>query len=360
MNTEAAKRPAKSSTKSFATRLLKLTTILAGASIMTQVAFAQDPATDHRMTPVVRAFVTELNKDPSPFWTLPGPQVRSILTGLQNKTPVDVSGITVAEKTISQDGRKVKLYVVKPEHAKGHLPVVLFIHGGVWIAGDFDNHKRLVRDIAVGSNSAVVFVEYTPIPDAVFPTQIEESYAAAKWVAGHGDEIGVDGKRMAIAGNSVGGDMSAALTIMAKDRGGPAFRYQALLIPALDTDFKTGSYEEFATGRFLSRDFMQFGWNIYAPDEKTRANPYAAPLRASIEQLKGLPPALIVTAENDPLRDEGEAYSQKLADAGVPVTAVRYNGTIHDFVLLNALRSEPATTAALDQINKALREHLQK
>jgi acetyl esterase/lipase len=282
------------------------------------------------------------------------------LSGLQNKTPVDMSGITVTEKTISQDGRNVKLYVVKPDHVKGRPPVVLFIHGGVWIAGDFENHKRLVRDIAVGSNSAVVFVEYTPIPDAVFPTQLEESYTAAKWVAAHGDEIGVDGQRMAVAGNSVGGDMSAALMIMAKDRGGPDFRYQALLIPALDTDFQTGSYEEFATGHFLSRDFMQFGWNIYAPGEETRASPYAAPLRATVDQLKGLPPALVITAENDPLRDEGEAYARKLADAGVAVTAVRYNGTIHDFVLLNALRKDAATVAALDQINAGLRDHLQK
>ncbi|WP_432761379.1 alpha/beta hydrolase [Rhizobium mayense] len=338
--------------------MLKLTTIIAGVSIMTQSVFAQDAATDQHLAPAVRGFVGELNKNASPFWTLPGPQVRAVLTGLQKQTPVDVSGITVSEKTISQDGRSVKLYVVKPDHVKGSLPVVLFIHGGVWIAGDFENHKRLVRDIAVGSGSAVVFVEYTPIPDAVFPTQIEESYAAAKWVAAHGDEIGVDGSRMAVAGNSVGGDMSAALAIMAKDRGGPNFRYQALLIPAVDTNFDTSSYGEFATGRFLSREFMEFGWNIYAPDEKTRGNPYAAPLRASIEQLKGLPPALVITAENDPLRDEGEAYARKLADAGVSVTATRYNGTIHDFVLLNALRDQPTTKAALDQINAGLREHL--
>ncbi len=330
------------------------------ATVLAHSALASTPVeTDGHLDPQVRAFLSQVNKDSSPFWTLPGPQVRATLTGLQSKSDVDVSGILINEKTISQDGRKVKLYVVKPENAKGSLPVVLFIHGGVWLAGDFENHKRLVRDIAVGSGSAVVFVEYTPIPDAVFPTQLEESYAAAKWVAANGDQIGVDGSRMAVAGNSVGGDMSAALTLIAKERGGPKLRFQALLIPATDANFETQSYKDFATGRFLARDFMSFGWNIYAPDAATRRNPHAAPLQASIAQLQGLPPALVITAENDPLRDEGEAYARKLKEAGVQVIATRYNGTIHDFVLLNGLRQVPSTIAALDQLNQELHKHLQ-
>lgn len=332
-----------------------------GAMLMlTQTAqAATDPATDPRIDPQVRSFLTELNKDASPFWTLPGPQVRAVLTGLQAKTPVDLSGVGISEKTIQQDGRTVKLYIVKPEGASGDLPVLLFIHGGVWIAGNFENHKRLVRDLAVRSGAAVVFVEYTPIPDAVFPTQLEESYAAAKWVAAHGKEIGVDGSRMAVAGNSVGGDMTAALALVAKDRGGPPIRLQVLLIPATDTNFETGSYREFETGRFLARAFMQFGWDIYARDPKTRQNPYAVPMRATAEQLRGLPPALVITAENDPLRDEGEAYARKLENAGVKVTATRYEGTIHDFVLLNAIKDVPTTQAALQQVGDEVRAALQ-
>ncbi|HEY0724234.1 MAG TPA: alpha/beta hydrolase, partial [Pyrinomonadaceae bacterium] len=264
-------------------------------------------------------------------------------------------GVTISEKTISEKSQSVKLYIVKPEKVSGTLPVLLFIHGGVWIAGDFNNHKRLVRDLVVGSGAAAVFVEYTPIPDAVFPTQVEQIYTAAKWVAAHGAEIGVDGSRMAVAGNSVGGNMSAALTLMAKGRGGPNIRLQVLLIPATDTNFETDSYRNYATGRFLPRAFMEFGWNIYAPDEKARRNPYAAPLQASIDQLRGLPPALVITAENDPLRDEGEAYARKLKEAGVEVTATRYNGMIHDFVLLNGIRNVPATQAALDQVSEAIR-----
>jgi acetyl esterase/lipase len=328
---------------------------------MTNVAHAApDADKDPRIDPQVRSFLAEVNKDPSPFWTLPGPQVRAVLTGLQAKTPVDLSGVIISEKTILQDGRSVKLYVMKPEHVVGTPPVLLFIHGGVWIAGNFENHKRLVRDLVVRSGAAAIFVEYTPIPDAVFPTQIEESYAAAKWVAAHGAEIGVDGSRIAVAGNSVGGDMTAALALMAKDRGGPAIRLQALLIPATDTDFETQSYRDFDTGRFLPRAFMQFGWNIYAPDAETRANPYAVPMRATLDQLHGLPPALVITAENDPLRDEGEAYARKLKEAGVPVVATRYNGTIHDFVLLNGIKDVPSTQAALDQVAEAVRVALKK
>lgn len=330
--------------------------VLAGLS-QSAVA-ATDAAKDPNIDPQIRTFLAEVNKDPSPFWTLPGPQVRAVLTGLQAKTPVDLSGVIVSTKTIRQDGRSVKLYVMKPEHATGKPPVLLFIHGGVWIAGDFENHKRLVRDLVVRSGAAAVFVEYTPIPDAVFPTQIEESYAAAKWVAAHGDEIGVDGSRIAVAGNSVGGDMTAALALMAKDRGGPSIRLQVLLIPATDTNFETASYRQFDTGRFLPRAFMQFGWNIYAPDAKTRANPYAVPMRATKEQLRGLPPALVITAENDPLRDEGEAYARKLKEAGVAVTATRYNGTIHDFVLLNGIKDVPSTQAALDQVGHAIQKAL--
>jgi acetyl esterase/lipase len=319
---------------------------------------APDASSDPSIDPQIRTFLAILNKDTNPFWEKPGPQVRAVLTELQSRTSVDLSGITVSEKTISEGRQGVKLYVMKPANAAGKLPVILFIHGGVWIAGDFENHKRLVRDLVVGSGAAAVFVEYTPIPDAIFPTQVEQVYAAAKWIAERGSEIGVDGSRIAVVGNSVGGDMSAALTLMAKDRGGPLIRLQVLLIPATDTDFETESYEKFGTGRFLARAFMEFGWNIYAPDEKSRENPYAVPMRATIDQLRGLPPALVITAENDPLRDEGEAYARKLREAGVDVTAARYNGMIHDFVLLNGIHDVPGVQAAIRQVSEEVARRL--
>jgi acetyl esterase/lipase len=328
-------------------------------SQMTSIAVAAPNAADDlRIDPQVRSFLAEINKDSSPFWELPQPKPQDILTGLQSHSPVDMSGVTTTEQTITQDGRTVKLYIMKPEHLSGKPGVLLFIHGGVWIVGNFQNHQRLLRDLVVGSGQVGVFVEYTPLPAAKFPTQLEESYAALKWVAEHAGEFGADGSRIAVAGNSVGGNMTAALALMAKDRNGPKISYQVLMIPATDASVDTESYRAYGTDRFLARAFMKYGWDLYAPDAKTRENPYVSPLRAKAEQLKGLPAALVITAENDTLRDEGEAYARRLKDAGVEVAAVRYNGTIHDFVLLNALRHVPSTEAALEQINENLRQHL--
>ncbi|HVJ42595.1 MAG TPA: alpha/beta hydrolase [Dongiaceae bacterium] len=340
-------------------RFLKLATFITGAMIMSQSAVAApDVANDPNLDPAVRAFLAPLNKDPSPFWQLPQPQPQDILTGLQNQTQVDMSGVTTIEKTITQDGRQVKLFIMKPDHATGQPGVLLFIHGGVWIVGNFENHKRLLRDLVVGSGQVGVFVEYTSLPAAKFPTQLEESYAALNWVAAHAGEFGADGGRIAVAGNSVGGDMTAALTLMAKDRNGPKISYQVLLIPATDASVDTQSYLTYGKDRFLARDFMKYGWDLYAPDSATRDNVYVSPLRASLEELKGLPPALVITAENDPLRDEGEAYARKLKAAGVSVAAIRFNGTIHDFVLLNGLRHVPSTEAAIRQASDGIREHL--
>jgi len=327
----------------------RLATFILGGMIMNHAAAAQAPnaATDPRIDPQVRSFLAELNKDPSPFWELPQPKPQEILTGLQNKTTVDMSGVNTVEKTITQDGRSVKLYIMTPQQTSAKPGVLLFIHGGVWIVGNFQNHQRLLRDLVVGSGQVGVFVEYTPLPEAVFPTQLEESYSALKWVSAHAAEFGADGTRIAVAGNSVGGNMTAALTLMAKDRKGPKISYQVLFIPATDASVDTDSYHEFGTGRFLARSFMKYGWDLYAPDQKTRNNPYVSPLRASSDELKGLPPTLVITAENDPLRDEGEAYGRKLMDAGVSVTITRYNGMIHDFVLLNAIRDLPEVENAL-------------
>jgi len=337
-----------------------LATLSLGAMLMTQAAHAaSDAATDPRIDPQVRSFLAKINHDPNPVWELPQPKPQQILTDLQRQTAVDMSGVTTTEQTISQDGRSVKLYIMKPAQISGKPGVLLFIHGGVWIVGNFENHQRLLRDLVVGSGQIGVFVEYTSLPEAKFPTQLDQCYAALNWVAQHAQEFGADGSRIAVAGNSVGGNLAAALALMSKDHGGPKISFQALLIPATDASVDTPSYREYGTGRFLARAFMKYGWDLYAPDAKTRDNRYVSPLRARADQLKGLPPALVITAENDPLRDEGEAYARKLKDAGVVVAAVRYNGTIHDFVLLNAIRRVPSTEAAIDQINESLRQYLE-
>src|SRR5262249_31680349 len=255
-----------------------LATLSLGTTLMTQVALAApDAATDPRIDPQVRSFLAKINKDSSPFWELPQPKPQEILTGLQGQTPVDMYGVKVTQQSISQDGRRVKLYIMKPEHVSGKPGVLLFIHGGVWIVGNFENHQRLLRDLVVGSGQIGVFIEYTPLPEAKFPTQLEECYAALKWVAAHADSLGADGSRIAVAGNSVGGNMAAALSLMSKDRNGPKISYQILFIPATDASVDTNSYHEYGTGRFLARSFMKYGWDLYAPDAQTRDNPYVSP-----------------------------------------------------------------------------------
>jgi acetyl esterase len=315
---------------------------------------AEDPAIDRR----TRAFLRELNKDSSAFWELPGEAPRRIVTGLQDQTPVDVSGIEIAGRELTVDGRTITLYVVRPEGVTGTLPVFMFFHGAVWIAGNFENHMRLVRDLVVSSGAVALFPEYTPVPEARYPVQIEQAHAASVWVSQNGDELGVDSSKLAVTGNSVGGNMAAAVTLMAHDRGAPNVVYQQLLWPALSADLDTASYQAFGEGRFLPKAFMQYGWDQYAPDAATREERYAVPLTATAEQLRGLPPTLIQTAENDVLRDEGEAYARLLDEAGVDVTNVRYNGAIHDFALLNALRDVPSTGVALRQAAADLAHYL--
>jgi acetyl esterase len=315
---------------------------------------AEDPAIDRRS----RVFLKELNKDSSPFWELPGDAPRAVVTELQARTPVDMSGIEVSERRLTVGDRTITLYVVRPEAAGGTVPVFMFFHGAVWIAGNFENHARLVRDLVVGSGAAAVFVEYTPVPAARFPVQIEQAYKAAVWVTEHGGDLGVRSDRLAVSGNSVGGNMAAAVTLMAHDRGGANIVFQELLWPALSTNLDSCSYRAYGEGRFLPRAFMQYGWDHYAPDTDDRRHRYAAPLQATVEQLRGLPPTLIQTGENDVLRDEGEAYARRLDEAGVDVACVRYNGAIHDFGLLNALRDVPSTGAALRQAAAELARHL--
>lgn len=283
---------------------------------------------------------------------------RAVLVGAQTGVKVDVSGIKVVDKTIEVDGQSIQLKVVRPADAKGELPVFMFFHGGGWVLGDYPTHERLIRDLVVGSGVAAVYVDYSPSPEAKYPTAINQAYAATQWVAQNGTQIGVDGKRLAVAGNSVGGNMAAVVSLMAKDKGTPAIKLQLLMWPVTDANFNNASYNQFADGHFLSKNLMQWFWDNYTTDPKQRADIYASPLQASVEQLQGLPSALVQTAEFDVLRDEGEAYARKLDAAGVNVTTVRYNGMIHDFGLLNVISQIPGTQSAMQQAAAALKANL--
>jgi acetyl esterase/lipase len=317
-----------------------------------------DYATDPHLSREVKVFLKALNSGGAPVESLPPQAAKQVLVDAQASVDVDLSGIEVTERTISQGGYTVPLHIVRPAGVPGDLPVFIFIHGGGWILGDFPTHQRMVRDLVVLSGCAAVFVNYTRTPDAGFPQAINEIYAACQWVNHHCREIGVDHQRMAIVGNSVGGNMSAVTTLMAKEKNGPRFRLQILMWPIVDADFETGSYKQFGKDRFLTTSLMQWMYDMYIPDPSTRKNIYASPLQATVEQLRGLPPALIQVAENDILRDEGEAYGRKLDQAGVPVTTVRYNGVIHDFGLLNGLAYIPQTRSLFVHAAAELKKYL--
>jgi acetyl esterase len=244
----------------------------------------------------------------------------------------------------------VRVRIVRPRDAIGALPVVIYCHGGGWICGDADTHDRLIRELSVGAGAALVFIGYDLSPEAQYPVAIEQCYAAMLYVAAHAQALNVDAMRVAIIGDGTGGTIAASVTLLAKVRRGPKIDVQVLICPITDADCDTRSYWRFVDGPWLTRAAMEEAWNAYLPDPAMRANVTAAPLRASIDQLANLPDALIIVAENDAVRDEGENYARKLSDAGVRVTSVRYNGTIHDFVVLNALADTPATRGAVAQI----------
>lgn len=330
---------------------------IAAASVLAlaaQVGFAAGSPGVERNT---QAFLEALAKGGGqPLETLAPADARQVLVGAQKGAklpPADVS-----EKTITVDGKQISLNIVRPAGVKGVLPAFIFVHGGGWILGDFPTHERFVRDLVADSGAVAVFVNYTPSPEARYPVAINEIYAATKWVAENGAQINVDGKRLAIAGNSVGGNMATVVALMAKAKGTPTLRSQVLFWPVTNANFENASYDEYANGHFLTKGMMKWFWDAYTTDPKQRQEIYTSPLLATPEQLKGLPPTLVQTAEKDVLRDEGEAYARKLDAAGVNVVVTRYNGMIHDFGLLNVLADLPSTKAALHQASEELKLRL--
>jgi len=309
------------------------------------------------LEPAAQAFV-EATSTPPFLYQLPVAEGRAAVDGVQDepifKPEVDEQWIDVPGGPTGT----VAVRIVKPVGATGDLPVILYIHGAGWVFGDAHTHDRLVRDLAVGTGAAVVFPEYDRSPEVRYPHAIEQAYAVAQWVTTSGSEQGLDGSRIAVAGDSVGGNMSAALTLMAKERGDVSFRFQVLFYPVTDASFDTASYHEFAEGYFLTRDGMKWFWDQYTTDEADRAQITASPLRATTEQLAGLPAALVITAEADVLRDEGEAYADKLRAAGVEVTAFRALGIVHDFVMVHGLHGTSAAQAAIAQAVASLRAAL--
>jgi acetyl esterase len=308
------------------------------------------------LEPASQAFV-EATAEPPFLYELTPDEARAVLDDVQaapiDKLPVDERWVTVPAEV-----GDVRVRIIRPRGAEGRLPVILYMHGGGWVLGNAGTHDRLVRELACGAGAALAFVEYDRSPEAHYPVAIEQGYAAARWIVSEGVANGLDPQRMAIAGDSVGGGMTAAIILMAHDRGDVRFVHQSMYYPVTDARMDTGSYEQFADGYFLTDKSMAWFWDCYLPDVERRSEPYASPLRASDDQLAGLPPALVIVDEADVLRDEGEAYGARLREAGVAVTTVRYDGITHDFMMLNPLSGTHATRAAVAQAIAVLRQAL--
>lgn len=310
--------------------------------------------TDHVLEPEAQAFAEATSKPP--FLKDLGVEGARMLLDDVQAAPIEKPDVKDEWITVPAEAGSVKVRIVKPAGSTGELPVVLYVHGGGWVLGDAGTHDRLVRDLVIGVEAAVVFVEYDRSPEARHPVAIEQVYATARWIRDRGVEKGLDASRLAIAGDSVGGNMAAAVAILAKRRGDVTFVHQSLYYPVTDAGQDTDSYREFAEGFHLRADAMAWFWDSYLPDVDARTDVTASPLQASIDELAGLPETFLVVDENDVLRDEGEAYGRKLIKAGVRTTLVRYDGTIHDFMMLNPLRSSAASTAAIEQAIHVLRK----
>ena len=312
--------------------------------------------TDVVLEPASQEFV-DASSTPPFIYELSPAEARKVLDDVQaapiDKLPVDEDWITVPARV-----GDVRVRIVRPPDVKGALPAILYMHGGGWVLGNAGTHDRLVRELAVGTRAAVVFVEYDRSPEAHYPVAIEQGYATAQWIVREGGAHGIDPGRIAVAGDSVGGGMTAALALMANERRDVHFVQQSMYYPVTDAGMDTGSYEQFAEGYFLAAKGMAWFWDAYLPDRDRRSEPYASPLRATDEQLAGLPAALVIVDEADVLRDEGEAYAARLRAAGNDVTTVRYDGITHDFMMLNPLSNTQATRAAVAQAIWILRAAL--
>ena len=304
-------------------------------------------------------FITELEKNSSkPLFKMSPEKAREFLEDLQSKSyreiEADVSDCNIFTETAGD----IQLRIVKPKNTKEKLPVILYIHGGGWILGSAKTHDMLIRKIAVGTNSAVIFPEYTRSPEAKYPQALNQIYAVLCYLYENPEKFNIDKEKIVIAGDSAGGNMATVTAIMTKKQNGPKILFQCLLYPVTNSDMDTQSYEDFQDGPYLSKKAMEWFWDAYLPDKNLGDDIFISPLKAEIDDLKGLPPALIVTDENDVLRDEGEAYARKLDMADVETLNIRINGTIHDFLMLNALSDTPQANEVINMICTILKNKI--
>lgn len=319
-----------------------------------------DQKDDIILEPQTAAFIEKITKaNLPPIYTLEVKEARHLLDRLQDESesqlPADLMDVTLP---CGPTG-KVSVCIYRPasQQQRQIWPACIYFHGGGWILGNRHTHDRLVRDLVHSAQVAVVFVNFTPAPEAQYPIPLEEAYAATQYIAEHASDYQLDSRRLAVAGDSAGGHMAATVALWAKERRGPTLAGQLLFYPVTDVGMDTLSYRQFAEGPWLTKAAMEWFWEAFCPGSALRSSQAAlSPWRSSSDQLQGLPPTLVLTAEYDVLRDEGEAYAHKLMQAGCDVTAVRFLGTIHDFLLINALANTPACKSALTLTGAHLRK----
>lgn len=309
-------------------------------------------AGSYGLDPDVQEFLNAIHSyDGPPLQDLSLEIGRNAMVEMQKDSTLNYDEVTIEKETFNLNKKTVQTVIVKPKKSKEEiLPVLIYFHGGGWVYNSFETHKRLMCDIAFKANIGIVFVEYSRAPEAKFPIANEEGYLTALYLSKHGKKHGLDPTKISIGGDSAGGNMATVIALMSKERQEFELVSQVLINPVTDTNTNTKSYEQFSKGHYLSRDIMIWFWNMYAPDKSKHHSSKISPLKATNEELTHLPQTLLITAEYDVLRDEGEAYAKKLRMAKVPVISTRYGRTIHDFVVLNALKDTNPSKAALNQI----------
>ena len=292
-----------------------------------------------------------------PLYELTPNEARNFLDDLQNQTSIAANS-KIRDRMTDTGYGQINVRIVSPQNIHEKLPAILYLHGGGWILGNKTTHNYMIRILSEYSKSIVIFPEYSLSPEAAYPVAINQIYSLLKLIYNNSEEFNIDKNRIAIAGDSAGGNMAAVITIMNKREDNIPLKYQALFYPVASSDMNTKSYKDFHNGPWLSKKAMEWFWDAYAPDKQIRSSIYISPLNSSIDELQGLPDTLIITAENDVLRDEGEEYARKLDRAGINVTSVRIGGTIHDFLMLNALKNTNETKDTLYMAGKLIERAL--
>ena len=278
-------------------------------------------------------------------------QARELILGMVALAGEPESIARIENRTVPGPAGQIPVRIYTPV-GTAPFPVLVYFHGGGWVIGNLDTHDGICRSLANRVGCLVVSVDYRLAPEHRFPAAPEDCYAATRWLAEHAGSLGGDKGRIAVGGDSAGGNLAAVVALMARDRGGPKLAFQLLVYPATDTDFETRSYRENSEGYFLTRADMVWFWNHYAPRDEDRRNPYAAPLRAA--SLRGLPPALVISAEFDPLCDDGNAYAARLREDGVPVRLSQQDGLIHGFFQMGAVIDRGR--ASVDEASRAVKD----